>query len=312
MSPAPDDGEDEGTDEEGVGEVEDEEGGRGAVDDGRDGLGISAANALYNYNRAGTLVPETKPTIRMEDYSDHINPGVEDELNRLVEELDIPYKLTEFQRIGACVLGSGKSLFLTLPTGEGKLTVGLLGAHLLRRTRNQPNGVTIITQPLTRESFGKYEVHAFCHCTQSYPGLMMEQLEIPWACSAILTMSGQLTIGEEGDGQLLGSFDDLLQGKYAVVCGHPESFQTPEGQRILNELARLNLIQMVVVDEVSTSLNIPTQIVYLHPYFCCSRENKCLFSARFIPMFSGYSGPPWLQPAATSVHLPPRKLQFAS
>ena len=133
MSPAPDDGEDEGTDEEGVGEVEDEEEGRGAVDDGRDGLGISAANALYNYNRAGTLVPETKPTIRMADYSDHINPGVEDELNRLVEELDIPYKLTEFQRIGACVLGSGKSLFLTLPTGEGKLTVGLLGAHLLRR-----------------------------------------------------------------------------------------------------------------------------------------------------------------------------------
>ena len=94
-------------------------------------------------------------SIKMEDYRDHIDEGVEEELNRLVGELDIPYELSEFQRTGACILASGKSLFLILPTGEGKLTVGLLGAHLLRRVRNQPNGVTIITQPLTRELFGR-------------------------------------------------------------------------------------------------------------------------------------------------------------
>ena len=74
---------------------------------------------------------------------------MEEELDRLVTELNIPYELTEFQRIGACVLGSGKSLFLIVPTGEGKLTVGLLAPHLLHRVRNQPNGVAIITQPLT-------------------------------------------------------------------------------------------------------------------------------------------------------------------
>ena len=76
---------------------------------------------------------------------------MEEELDRLVTELNIPYELTEFQRVGACVLGSGKSLFLIVPTGEGKLTVGLLASHLLRRIRNQPNAVAVITQPLTRE-----------------------------------------------------------------------------------------------------------------------------------------------------------------
>lgn len=84
----------------------------------------------------------------------------------------------------------------------------------------------------------------------------MEQLEIPWARAAVLTMSGQVTIGGEGDAQLLGCVEDLLAGKYTVLVGHPESFQTAEGQRILNEMARLDRILMVVVDEVpSASLN---------------------------------------------------------
>ena len=83
----------------------------------------------------------------------------------------------------------------------------------------------------------------------------MEQLDIPWASVAVLTMSGQLTVGEEGDAQLLGNIEDLLSGKYIVLVGHPESFSTAEGQRILNELSRLNLITMVVVDEVLLSMN---------------------------------------------------------
>ena len=52
MAAAPGDGEDEDTDDEGVdGE---------AVEESRDLLGITADQALYNYNRAGTLVPENR------------------------------------------------------------------------------------------------------------------------------------------------------------------------------------------------------------------------------------------------------------
>ena len=79
----------------------------------------------------------------------------------------------------------------------------------------------------------------------------MEQIDIPWTNVAVLSMSGQVNVGnEEGEAQLLGNFEDLLNGKYQVLLGHPESFTTAEGQRILNELSRLNLISMVVVDEV--------------------------------------------------------------
>ena len=118
-----------------------------------DYLGITEEDAHFNYLRAGTLVPECQSTIRIEDYRAHLVPGVEEQLELLLSELNMPYQLTEFQRTGACVLASGKSLFLVLPTGEGKLTVGLLAAHLLRRVRHQPCGVAIITQPLTRESY---------------------------------------------------------------------------------------------------------------------------------------------------------------
>ena len=116
-----------------------------------DSLGITEGQAQFNYERAGKLIPEQKQPINIEDYKDHLLPGVVEELDRLVTKLNIPYELTEFQRVGACVLGSGKSLFLIVPTGEGKLTVGLLASHLLRRIRNQPNAVAVITQPLTRE-----------------------------------------------------------------------------------------------------------------------------------------------------------------
>ena len=125
-------------------------------------MGISEGNAQINYERAGSLVEEGKLPIKMEDYKDQISPGLEDELDRLLLELSIPYELTEFQRTGACVLASGKSLFLIMPTGEGKLTVGLVAAHLLRRVRNQPNGVAIITQPLTRESFLVFHYCIYC------------------------------------------------------------------------------------------------------------------------------------------------------
>ena len=55
MAAAPGDGEDEDTDDEGVdGE---------AVEESRDLLGITADQALYNYNRAGTLVPEHRVLI---------------------------------------------------------------------------------------------------------------------------------------------------------------------------------------------------------------------------------------------------------
>ena len=83
----------------------------------------------------------------------------------------------------------------------------------------------------------------------------MEQLKVDWCDVVVLSMSGDLTSGDTQEGFLKGSFDDLMDGKYCILAGHPESFETQEGKRILNELSRRGRILMVVIDEVHTNLH---------------------------------------------------------
>jgi superfamily II DNA helicase RecQ len=121
------------------------------------------------------------------------------------------------------------------------MTVPLLGALLARRTQCRPKGVTLITQPLT--------------------GLMLEQLNNPICPVAVLSMAGEITIGASsstgGDmaeqARLSCTMDDLLEGRFPVIIGHPESFATPLGQLILRELQRRDQILQVVIDEFHTN-----------------------------------------------------------
>ena len=84
----------------------------------------------------------------------------------------------------------------------------------------------------------------------------MEQLKVKWCDVVILSMTGKLISGEGGDdGQLEGEMEDLFAGKYVVLAGHPESFETQRGQFILNELSRLGLILLVIIDEVHVNLH---------------------------------------------------------
>jgi superfamily II DNA helicase RecQ len=132
------------------------------------------------------------------------------------------------------MLAMGRSVVMVVPTGEGKMTVPLLAAHMLRQTRQLPGGVVVITQPLTR--------------------LMLEQLKNPVCKAAVLTMKGEVMVAEGETAQLVGSQEGLFKGEYQVLIGHPESFGTAEGQRILTELHRRELITAVVIDEVHTNI----------------------------------------------------------
>ena len=82
----------------------------------------------------------------------------------------------------------------------------------------------------------------------------MEQVKVKWCEVIILSMTGELICGDE-EGQLEGEIEDLLAGKYVVLAGHPESFETQRGQYILNELSRLGLIVMIIIDEVHVNLH---------------------------------------------------------
>ena len=50
------------------------------------------------------------------------------------------YQPSEVQLLGASILGSGHDLFLVFPTGEGKMTVGLLSKRAPKRISESEDG----------------------------------------------------------------------------------------------------------------------------------------------------------------------------
>ena len=197
------------------------------------GLGISARHARMNYERAGTRMPEEPEKFKIEDFKDHMNAAAEKALDDLEEELDLPYKSAPYQRVAISCAANGESVVLVVPCGSGKTDVALKGARVLRKTSGDPLGITVVTQPLT--------------------ALQQEKMDNPIAGVAVLSMTEELTMmGETEDGEkaiLSCSLENLLAGKFEILLGHPESFDTPLGRTILLELQRLNRIQMIVIDE---------------------------------------------------------------
>ena len=190
------------------------------------GLSISREHAAANYYRAGTTVAEPEQQIKCQDFSGELVPSVELALNEVLSEINLPYQLADFQKIGVIALAAGRSVVIVVGTGEGKMTVPLLTSLVIRKTKNKPLAVTVITQPLT--------------------GLMLEQLKNPVCPVAILSMTGELSTA---DGKLSCDFEDAVGGKYSVVLGHPESFATPLGRRLLTALQRNSNLVLTVIDE---------------------------------------------------------------
>ena len=62
-----------------------------------------------------------------------------------------------------------------------------------------------------------------------------------------------LYIGDDGDADLSCDVADLLNGKYPVLLGHPESFDSPLGKHILRELQKREMLILVCLDEFHQS-----------------------------------------------------------
>ena len=205
-------------------------------DDGNDEfrLGITAVQAKANYDIAGTEVEEEKDGITIQDNADLMNYEVNNILNEVVQEIQMPYQPAEFQRVAINALGGMKNVVLVSPTGSGKMNVPLLSTLVLRKVLGIPRGVCIVTQPLSS---------------------IMHQKMINDVCpAAVLSMGGGLTVstqaGEEDDGVKLScNLDDLLHGSYPVLFGHPESFDSKLGQHILRQLQKLDRLILLCIDE---------------------------------------------------------------
>ena len=195
-----------------------------------DRLGITVDQARANLEAAGTEVDEVPERITVQGNKDLMDKEVDEILDKVVEDLKLPYKPIQFQRVAVNALGCLKNLILVSPTGSGKMNVPLLATLVLRQKCKNPKGIAIVTQPLT--------------------SIMKEKQKNPVCKAAVLSMSGDLSSSEDNeDANLSCDLKEVLDGKFPVLFGHPESFDSKLGQHILRELQRLGRIILICIDE---------------------------------------------------------------
>ena len=115
----------------------------------RKDLALSKAAADQNYKEAGKLVDEEVDQISLEKHGHLLCDTVHLKLKEVIEELQLPFQLADFQKLSLHVIGSKKNLILISPTGCGKMMVVLLGTLLIRKINGYSKGVSIGTQPLS-------------------------------------------------------------------------------------------------------------------------------------------------------------------
>ena len=194
-------------------------------------LGITEEQVRVNYLAAGAEVEEESEGITVAANSHLIDPTIDSVLNSIVNELNLPYIPSEFQRVSVNTVCQLNHLILISPTGSGKMDVPLLATLVLRKRLGISKGVAIVTQPLT--------------------SIMNQKIKNNICDVAVLSMAGELrgSSGRNEDADLSCDVSDLLDGKFPVLLGHPESFESPLGQNILRELQRLDRLILVCIDE---------------------------------------------------------------
>jgi superfamily II DNA helicase RecQ len=195
-------------------------------------LDISVVQAKANYVAAGTEVLEEADRITLANNAQLMNSEVNDILDRIVDKIQMRYTPAEFQRVAINALGGMKNVILISPTGSGKMNVPLLTTMVLREKLGNSKGVCIVTQPLS--------------------SIMNQKMKNDVCEAAVLSMSGELTTStgcDDEDASLSCNLQELLNGKFPILFGHPESFDSKLGQHILRELQKLDRVIMLCIDE---------------------------------------------------------------
>ena len=81
---------------------------------------ITETQANANYKEAGDLVSADDDQIRMDDHERLTDPALATLIEKVVEEVQLPYRLADFQQISMNILLQKKDLILLSPTGSGK------------------------------------------------------------------------------------------------------------------------------------------------------------------------------------------------
>ena len=108
----------------------------------------------------------------------------------------------------------------------------------MRKVFNEPNGVSVGTQPLSI--------------------IMEEKITNTLVPTAVITMGGQikkeLDLEDTGEASFSSSEDAILKGDFPVLIGHPESWANRVGQDLLKKLQQRGLVLLNFVDELHQGL----------------------------------------------------------
>ena len=208
------------------------------VEEEEPALSISKFEADKNLEIAGSLVDDPEDQISVaRNESLLLNDNVHQMIMEVVEETKIPFKLADFQLISLHTLGNQKNLILISPTGSGKMLVVLLGTLLMRKVLRVKGGVSVGTQPLSI--------------------IMEDKLKDKTVPTAVITMSGDIkqNVEDTGEASLSSPEEELLQGNFPCIIGHPESWSSETGQGLLRNLQKRKMILLNFVDELHQGLD---------------------------------------------------------
>ena len=130
------------------------------------------------------------------------------------------------------------------------MNVVLIGILALRQKMGNSKGVAIVTQPLT--------------------SIMNDKLNNKIVKTAVLSMRGKLKNDVddlEEDVELNCLEKDVLDGQYPVLIGHPESWGSARGQKLLLEMKKREMILLIAVDEFHQG-QVCNNTSYLYSFNC--------------------------------------------
>ena len=191
-------------------------------------LDITIETAAKNYEEAGGRVQCDPSTIVWERYQHLFNHEVKLVLEKVISQIDLKFKLSEFQEIFLHAIGSKQDLFAVTGTVSGKTEVTAIAALVLREIYKDPEGLMVIFVPLT--------------------GILDEMLANQNVQTAAVSMNGQMFCLTES-GRALVKEEDLLHGKFARLVMHPEALKNKIVEKLMLQLKQSQKIIGVVVDE---------------------------------------------------------------
>jgi len=196
-------------------------------------MSMSSEVADQLYEMAGTLVPEDRGDITVEKYNYLLRDSVHLIIQEVLSEHPLPYKLQDFQLLTLHCLGSLQNVVLVAPTGSGKMLCSYYGVLVLQKVLNIPNGVGLLTQPLS--------------------ALMEEKLENPPVITGVISMNGDIKLSNCN--KEVEPLRQCKTGDVGLLIGHPESWLTELAEEIIESLKGQGLVVGTFLDEFQMNLS---------------------------------------------------------